>query len=239
MCSSITYKRIPYTVNISGWQAHTVLEMNYTEQQLTAAIVSSGLRPALAETGLNIPKSLLDLIQSCWGADPSKRPSSDDVVLELESLWQLEREKHRNHFLETASISRSDKDGVAIKNTRDYGDNINWSSQGECLSKKSSLSTAPDLKSWSRSTDDSSRYVPIVSCGSFATCGKRESMEDTHFLMPHMCNEENIHLFAIFDGHRGILTTIFNSACIKHPSFYTPLVQNSLVIRQIVFIIAP
>lgn len=177
--------------------------MNYTEQQLTAAIVSSGLRPALAETGLHVPKSLLALIQNCWGADPSKRPSLDDVVLELESLWELEREKQQSCFLETTSIARSDKDEVEIKHTRDYGDNVDWSSQGECLSKKSSLSTVPDLKSWSSSTDGPSRYVPIVSWGSFATCGRRESMEDTHFLMPHMCNEENIHLFAIFDGHRG------------------------------------
>lgn len=176
--------------------------MNYTEQQLTAAIVSSGLRPALAETGLHVPKSLLALIQNCWGADPSKRPSLDDVVLELESLWELEREKQQSRFLETTSIARSGNE-VDIKHTRDYGDNVNWSSQGECLSKKSSLSTVPDLKSWSSSTDGSSRYVPIVSWGSFATCGRRESMEDTHFLMPHMCNEENIHLFAIFDGHRG------------------------------------
>lgn len=178
--------------------------MNYTEQQLTAAIVSSGLRPALAETGLHVPKNLLSLIQKCWEADPSKRPSLDDVVLELESLWEQEREKQQGHFLDTTSISRSVKDGDAIKNTGDYKDTINWSSQGECISKKCSLSTVPDLKLWSSSTDDSSRYVPIVSCGSFATCGRRESMEDTHFLMPHMCNEENIHLFAIFDGHRGI-----------------------------------
>ncbi|KAL0786099.1 hypothetical protein Bca101_002345 [Brassica carinata] len=202
---------VPYTDLRAEAQAHTVLEMNYTEQQLTAAIVSSGLRPALAETGSHVPKSLLSLIQSCWGADPSKRPSSDDVVWELESLWELEREKQQSHFLETISISRNDKDEGAIKNTRDYGDNINWSSQGESLSKKSSLSTASDLKSWSSSTDDSSRYVPIVSCGSFATCGKRESMEDTHFLMPHMCNEENIHLFAIFDGHRGAAAAEFSA----------------------------
>ncbi|KAG2242869.1 hypothetical protein Bca52824_095290 [Brassica carinata] len=194
---------VPYTDLRAEAQAHTVLEMNYTEQQLTAAIVSSGLRPALAETGLHAPKSLLSLIQNCWVADPSKRPSLDDVVVELESLWELEREKQQSHFLETTSIARSDKDEGVTKNTRDYGDNINWSNQGECLSKKSSLSTVPDLKSWSSSTDDSSRYVPRVSCGSFATYGRRESMEDTHFLMPQMCNEENIHLFAIFDGHRG------------------------------------
>ncbi|KAI7991369.1 Protein kinase and PP2C-like domain-containing protein [Camellia lanceoleosa] len=27
-------------------------------------------------------------------------------------------------------------------------------------------------------------------------------MEDTHFLMPHMCGEKDIHVFGIFDGHR-------------------------------------
>lgn len=182
--------------------------MNYTEQQLTAAIVSSGLRPALAEIGLHVPKSLLSLIQKCWGADPSKRPSSDNVVLELESIWEQEREKQQGQILEKNSISRSDKDGDAIKRTGDYWENINWSSQGECLSKKSSLSTGSGVTLWSSSTDEPSRYVPIISCGSFATCGRRETMEDTYFLMPHMCNEENIHLFAIFDGHRGIPTAI-------------------------------
>ncbi|KAJ0262443.1 Protein kinase family protein / protein phosphatase 2C [Hirschfeldia incana] len=201
---------VPYTDLRAEAQAHTVLEMNYTEQQLTAAIVSSGLRPALAETGSH-PKGLLSLIQNCWGADPSKRPSLDDVVLELELLWELEREKQKSRFLETTSVARSDKDEGATKNTRDYEENINWSSQGECLSKKSSLSTVPDLKSWSSSTDGYSRYVPIVSCGSFATCGRRESMEDTHFLMPHLCNEENIHLFAIFDGHRGAAAAEFSA----------------------------
>ncbi|KAG2332328.1 hypothetical protein Bca52824_003508 [Brassica carinata] len=193
---------VPYTDLRAEAQAHTVLEMNYTEQQLTAAIVSSGLDLLLLKLDCS-SKSLLSLIQNCWVADPSKRPSLDDVVVELESLWELEREKQQSHFLETTSIARSDKDEGVTKNTRDYGDNINWSNQGECLSKKSSLSTVPDLKSWSSSTDDSSRYVPRVSCGSFATYGRRESMEDTHFLMPQMCNEENIHLFAIFDGHRG------------------------------------
>ncbi|CAA7028810.1 unnamed protein product [Microthlaspi erraticum] len=202
---------VPYTDLRAEAQAHTVLEMNYTEQQLTAAIVSSGLRPALAETGLHVPKSLLSLIQNCWEDDPSKRPSLDDLVLELESLWEQERERQQGHFPETTSVSRSDKDGDAIKSKGDYKDTINWSSQGECMSKKWSLSTAPDLKLWSSSTDESSRYAPVISYGSFATCGRRESMEDTHFLMPHMCNEENIHLFGIFDGHRGAEAADFSA----------------------------
>lgn len=209
--------------------------MNYTESQLTAAIVSSGLRPALAEIGSQVPKSLLSLIQKCWGADPSKRPSLDDVVLELESLWELEREKQQGDFLETTSISRSEKYGVAIKYTGDCRDNIDWSSQGESLFKKSSLSTLPSLKLWSSSIDDTSRYVPIVSCGSYATCGRRETMEDTHFLMPHFCNEENIHLFAIFDGHRGIPTAILSPGSIIIQIFTCGLSR----LAQIRYIIAP
>ncbi|KAK6125187.1 hypothetical protein DH2020_041073 [Rehmannia glutinosa] len=39
---------VPYTDLRAEAQAHTVLEMNYTEQQLTTAVVSEGLRPALA-----------------------------------------------------------------------------------------------------------------------------------------------------------------------------------------------
>lgn len=195
--------------------------MNYTEQQLTAAIVSSGLRPALAETGLHLPKNLLSLIQNCWEADPSKRPSSDNVVLELESIWEQVRGKLQGHLLEKTYNSQSDTDGVdSIKNSGEYRDTVNWSSQGECLSKKSSVSTVFDVELWSTSIDDPSSYVPVISCGSFATCGRRESMEDTHFLMPHMCNEESIHLFAIFDGHRGIPTAILTQERSKNTIFY-------------------
>ncbi|CAE6042063.1 unnamed protein product [Arabidopsis arenosa] len=203
---------VPYTDLRAEAQAHTVLEMNYTEQQLTAAIVSSGLRPALAETGLHLPKNLLSLIQNCWEADPSKRPSSDNVVLELESIWEQVRGKLQGHLLEKTYNSQSDTDGAdIIKNSGEYRDTVNWSSQGECLSKKSSVSTVFDVKLWSTSIDDPSSYVPVISCGSFATCGRRESMEDTHFLMPHMCNEESIHLFAIFDGHRGAAAAEFSA----------------------------
>ncbi|XP_020883145.1 protein kinase and PP2C-like domain-containing protein [Arabidopsis lyrata subsp. lyrata] len=203
---------VPYTDLRAEAQAHTVLEMNYTEQQLTAAIVSSGLRPALAETGLHLPKNLLSLIQNCWEADPSKRPSSDNVGLELESIWEQVRGKQQGHLLEKTYNSQSDTDGAdIIKNSGEYRDIVNWSSQGECLSKKSSVSTVFDVKLWSTSIDDPSSYVPVISCGSFATCGRRESMEDTHFLMPHMCNEESIHLFAIFDGHRGAAAAEFSA----------------------------
>jgi hypothetical protein len=47
-----------------------VLEMNYIEQQLTAAVVSGGLRLVLTGPELGAPSSLLPLIQRCWDACP-------------------------------------------------------------------------------------------------------------------------------------------------------------------------
>uniref|UniRef100_A0A0A9E3D6 Serine-threonine/tyrosine-protein kinase catalytic domain-containing protein n=1 Tax=Arundo donax TaxID=35708 RepID=A0A0A9E3D6_ARUDO len=51
---------------------------------LQAAVgVRQGLRPGLPKKAH--PK-LLDLMQRCWEADPSNRPSFPDVLAELEDL---------------------------------------------------------------------------------------------------------------------------------------------------------
>ena len=57
--------------------------MTYTEQQLTAAVVSQGLRPALALPKSGVPSVLLSLIQRCWDSDPEKRPSFENIIDEL------------------------------------------------------------------------------------------------------------------------------------------------------------
>ncbi|CAN1243566.1 Protein kinase and PP2C-like domain-containing protein [Linum perenne] len=67
-------------------QAHTVLEMNYTEEQLTAVVVSGKLRPALATSESGASPSLLSLIQRCWDDNPDHRPSFSDIVLELDTM---------------------------------------------------------------------------------------------------------------------------------------------------------
>ena len=59
------------------------------------------------------------------------------------------------------------------------------------------------IRMWNDPLTDQSAYYPVLSWGSFATCGRSETMEDTHFLMPHMCSEKDNHVFGIFDGHRG------------------------------------
>ncbi|KAL7593104.1 hypothetical protein Lser_V15G35474 [Lactuca serriola] len=60
-----------------------MLEMNYTDKQLTAAIVSKRLRPGLAGTESGAPPRLLSLVQRCWDADMHNRPSFDDIISKL------------------------------------------------------------------------------------------------------------------------------------------------------------
>lgn len=179
-------------------QAHTVLEMNYTEQQLTVAVVSDGLRPMLAEKKLGVPENMLSLIQRCWDANPLIRPSFDDIIAELDPMIESRKciaERDQRVHEDNAPSHTSNADVPTLLN------GVDWSSQGELLSRRASLAT--NSISWPMVSADVLEYRPKLSWGCFATCGRRESMEDTHFLLPYMCNEEDVHAFGVFDGHRG------------------------------------
>ncbi|KAJ6778915.1 hypothetical protein OIU74_002661 [Salix koriyanagi] len=195
---------VPYTDLRAEAQAHTVLEMNYTEQQLTASVVSGKLRPALAGLGSGASASILSLIQRCWDDNPQKRPSFTDMLLELDPILESRKKSIGKDFsLDKYSISHGDQPGDSAKNLTKYQEIINWSTQGEILSKAPPVVDS-SLRIWLNCSNVGLVYHPKLSWGSFATCGKRETMEDTHFLIPHMCNEKDIHAFGIFDGHRGI-----------------------------------
>ncbi|OMO90079.1 hypothetical protein COLO4_19401 [Corchorus olitorius] len=203
---------VPYTDIRATAQAHTVLEMSYTEQQLTAAVVSGGLRPVLAGTASGVPASMLSLIQKCWDVNPENRPSFSDIVLELEGILQQRKEMEKEDLLlQKSSISDGHQAIDSINNLHTYQENINWYTQGEYLSKKASSGVHSGFRIWLNSLDESLTYHPILSWGSFATCGRRESMEDTHFLMPYICNEKDVHVFGIFDGHRGAAAAEFSA----------------------------
>ncbi|XWS65292.1 hypothetical protein CRYUN_Cryun05aG0080700 [Craigia yunnanensis] len=202
---------IPYTDIHAEAQAHTVLEMNYTEQQLTAAVVSGGLRPVLAGIESGVPASILSLIQKCWDANPQNRPSFNNIVLELDGILQQRKKMEKKDLsLQHSSISHGHQDMDSINILHTYRENINWSTQGEYLSKRASVGVHSGFKIWLDSFDDSLTYHPVLSWGSFSTCGRREIMEDTHFLMPYICNEKDVHVFGIFDGHRGAAAAEFS-----------------------------
>lgn len=177
--------------------------MNYTEQQLTAAVVSNGLRPGLATEELGIPSRLLSMIQKCWDANPENRPSFEDIVKELDLIME---HRNINNAEDTHIRSRKlDADQLVDKTNylQAYQESINWSTQGELLASSVSSATDSGLRTWHESCDEPLAFLPVLSWGSYATCGRRETMEDTHFVMPHVCNEKDLYAFGIFDGHRG------------------------------------
>ncbi|CAH9127525.1 unnamed protein product [Cuscuta epithymum] len=191
---------VPYTDLRAEAQAHTVLEMNYTEQQLTTAVASESLRPVLAGPNSSIPASLVSLISRCWADDPQNRPSFDDIVMELDSI--MEHEIKVNNGEEKASDAHSVSQG--------YQENIYWSSRGEDFARTVSFTPNSCVGSWDNSPDVPPVYSPVLSWGSFASCGRRETMEDRHFLIPNMFDTQDIHVFGIFDGHRGAAAAEFS-----------------------------
>ncbi|CAL5345365.1 unnamed protein product [Camellia sinensis] len=116
-------------------KAHTVLEMNYTEQQLTAAVVSEGLRPALAGHCSSAPTGFPSLIQRCWDANPQNRPSFDDIILELDPILEC-RKRVEEDEKEKALVEPSIPLGAeGIPSLLAYQKSINWFTEGENLSK--------------------------------------------------------------------------------------------------------
>ncbi|KAF6164926.1 hypothetical protein GIB67_021422 [Kingdonia uniflora] len=205
---------VPYTDLRAETQAHTVLEMNYTEQQLTAAITSEGLRPALVSPESGAPASIVSLIQRCWDSNPQERPSFDDIVTELDPIMR--------YFKKVQEEVQVPVEPHIDNDPRTYQETVNWFSKGELLSKEA-LAANSCLRVCA-SSNDLLLYHPTLSSGSFATCGRRETMEDTHFLMHHMCNEKDIHLFGIFDGHRGAAAAEFSARAL--PGFFQTLVST-------------
>ncbi|XP_021807093.1 protein kinase and PP2C-like domain-containing protein [Prunus avium] len=215
---------VPYTDLRAEAQAHTVLEMNYTEQQLTAAVVSDGLRPVLAGPESGAPSTLLSLIERCWDANSQNRPSFDDIVAELGTiLEQRENIKESDIVFPKSSNSLGDQPVDVASSLQAYQEGINWFTQGENFITRACL-PKPGTAIWLASNDPLA-YNPVLSWGSFATCGRRETMEDTHFLLPQMFHQGDIHAFGIFDGHRGAAAAEFSARAF--PGFLQALSSTS------------
>lgn len=202
---------VPYTDLRTEAQAHTVLEMNYTEQQLTAAVVSDGLRPVLATEDLGIPSRLLSMIHKCWDANPSNRPVFDDIVKELDLI--IEQAKAEDIHIRHCNL-HVDQPVDKTDHLQAYQESFSWSTCGELFARSANQANDSSLITRCESYDKLSVYQPILSWGSYATCGRRETMEDTHFILPHICDEKDVYAFGIFDGHRGAAAAEFSSKAV-------------------------
>ncbi|XP_057549795.1 protein kinase and PP2C-like domain-containing protein isoform X2 [Amaranthus tricolor] len=201
---------VPYTNLRAEAEAHTVLEMSYTEQKLIAAVVSDGLRPVLAVSELGAPLRLLSLIKQCWGQDPNNRPCFTDIVAELSSIRdEVKNAEVKKIIVPEPTISAQ----LSIENnpsSQIYGGSVNWSTQGAEISSEISIVGALNTSTSYDFLNDESSYKPVLSWGSFAACGQRETMEDTHFLIPGICDLKDVYLFGVFDGHRGAAAAEFS-----------------------------
>lgn len=195
--------------------------MSYTEQQLIAAIVSDGLRPALAHPECCAPEHLLMLIQRCWSSDPVDRPSFGEIVKEFKYL--LDENQIEQTDKVPASVPSSEKLLYDFPNQIGCEKNLNWVTQGEKWSKMA-CSAGSQFSTWSKSLSVHV-YQPTLSWGSFTTCGRRETMEDTHFMLPQMYKENDVHAFGIFDGHRGAAAAEFSASAL--PGFLQSLGSRS------------
>lgn len=203
---------VPYTDLRTEAQAHTVLEMKYTEQKLTAAVASEGLRPVLAGPESGAPARLSSLINRCWDATPGSRPSFSDIVAELDSICEELNIRKNQALGRPKSVSESDK-------AQAFQESVDWFVQGQKISK-AITSLDSGMRTWCDDSNDNVAYHPVLSWGSFATCGRREAMEDTHFIMPRLFDKD-IHFFGIFDGHRGAAAAEFSARAL--PTFLRSL----------------
>uniref|UniRef100_A0A6U9R5F0 Protein-serine/threonine phosphatase n=1 Tax=Picocystis salinarum TaxID=88271 RepID=A0A6U9R5F0_9CHLO len=176
--------------------AHTVLELGYAQHELSSAIVSCGLRPTIA-TGT--PAGLGRLLEQCWEKEPSKRPSFQNILPVLESVSEslpakvecphavADSSKIPEQTMEPQKKPRTSLD-LDKELELDNGENIHWPRPPH----ESSL--------------PSGSYFPTgVKVGSFETAGNRgeDRMEDRHVLAECLGGHDDIHMVAIFDGHRG------------------------------------
>lgn len=195
---------VPYTDHRTEAQAHTVLEMNYTEQQLSAAVSSGELRPTLAGPEVGAPPSLSSLIEQCWSNTPADRPSFDNIVERLsyipDELSQAVEEDCARTVAEGSAAQ------VRFLNTESHFD---WSASAAGQGSGAREYTAPV---WFRQSG--CEYCPTLSAGVFATQGGRATMEDTNFLMTRFKGDDHVHLFGVFDGHRGFEAAEFAASAI-------------------------
>ncbi|KAH8972536.1 hypothetical protein BDL97_02G202900 [Sphagnum fallax] len=214
---------VPYTDRKTAAQAHTVLEMNYSEQQLSAAVTSQGLRPVLADPESGVPPVLASLIQQCWEGDASLRPSFDKIVETLDAIIipqphvKTLLNNHEQQQTVPVDLQNNALDAILSYNLQQKRTEVNWAARAAKDWEPTSTQLLSVSPSWLTPSMDNSVYCPTLSMGSFATKGARQTMEDTHFVISQLGGADHVSVFGVFDGHRGPEAAEF--AALAIPSF--------------------
>ncbi|POG58797.1 kinase-like domain-containing protein [Rhizophagus irregularis DAOM 181602=DAOM 197198] len=81
-----TKKSNIYGIGIIAYEICTGFPPYYdiAHDDFLAMKICNGLRP---KSNYKIPQLIFDIINQCWDADPSKRPSSDELVELFDDLW--------------------------------------------------------------------------------------------------------------------------------------------------------
>lgn len=177
---------------------HTVLDANYSDLDLRAAVVAENLRPSLPQC---YPASWTLLMQSCWQTKPEERPTCAAVVQALQDICAAEA--IRLPAVVQLPVQSGVLEDASCKNPA----HSSWVDLED-----SPMSTASDntvdvcVPEWQQSAVASAlqRDVqPAMLCGSYADVGMRDSMEDRHVLAVSLHGLQQVSLLGVFDGHRG------------------------------------
>lgn len=174
--------------------AHTVLELGYAQHELSSAIVSDGLRPTMARS---MPAELASILEASWAKNPSERPSFVTVLPMLQNILETLPEIKDESRLDSPArhIVRDHSSVEDAKANMDFivdielnGEELHWPRPSAEISSSSNGYTPQGVK-----------------IGSFETAGNRgeDRMEDRHILVECLGGHKDIHVAAIFDGHRG------------------------------------
>ncbi|CAI5963616.1 unnamed protein product [Closterium sp. NIES-65] len=173
-------------VKPSNILAHTVLEMDYSEQQLAAAITTFNLRPNLPGQNGPVTERLQSLIEKCWHPNINSRPSMSDVAHDIENILSGSVPFSIDHTQQPGIVHNQPDPSQAFP-------------PEEILSSKNTVLSSKVVDLAKQAT----AHASAISIGSFATSGAREKMEDRHFINAFTVASSTIHLFGVFDGHRG------------------------------------
>lgn len=188
-------------------ELHTVLETRFNEVTLRSAIVKGHLRPVLAS---GVPPQFSALIARAWHPEPSMRPTFVEIVAELKAIEAL-----GSTFLDRFGAATLDIDEHLAGESRQ----LNLEDRTLLAEKLRAFAKNPVPPVWRSFADNNARgesemdidgnlqrrYRPVVAAALSSTSGNRgaDRMEDRSLVLPNLAGLNNVHLFAVFDGHGG------------------------------------